>query len=44
MRPARRSKTAVQKEQEKRFKELQERIAAGLANCAQPQVKQTEDP
>ena len=44
MDPARRLKAADQKEQEKRFLELQERIANALANCPQPQVKQIEEP
>ena len=42
--PARLSKTADQKEQEERFRELQERIATALANCPQPQVKQRKGP
>ena len=42
--PGRHSKTADHKEQEKRFRALQERIAAALANCPQPQVKQRKGP
>ena len=43
-RPARQAKTADQKEQEKRFKDLQKLIAAALANCPRPEARQKEAP